>query len=277
MKVVLFCGGMGMRLREYSDMPKPLVAVGKHPILWHLMQYYTFYGHREFILCLGYKAEEFAEYFLNCGARITGDTMLSPTMRRLQLVFASGLQWDITLADTGLHANIGQRLKAVEPLLRKEDVFLANYADALTDLPLPQVIDYFQRKNVVAAFVAVHPAQTFHVIAAGADGFVQNLHDVHESDLWVNGGYFVFRRSIFSYIEAGEELIIEPFRRLIAERKLATYKYSGFWACMDTFKEKQQLDELCAKSAGPWEAWEQVRELGALETPVLGRPVAACS
>lgn len=272
MKVVLFCGGMGMRLREYSDLPKPLVMVGKHSILWHLMKYYTYYGHREFILCLGYKAEEFADYFLHCGARILSDHTIGPVARRMRIAVSNSIQWDVTFADTGLHANIGQRLKLVEPLLRKEEVFLANYADGLTDLPLPDIIDYFYRKNAIAAFVGVHPAQTFHIVTSGPDGFVQHLHDVQESNLWVNGGYFVFRHSIFNYIHAGEELIAEPFHRLIAERRLAAYKYNGFWACMDTFKEKQQLDELCAKSAGPWEAWARHQEPAAPAGAVLVRP-----
>ena len=258
MKVVLFCGGQGLRLRDYSEnIPKPLATIGYRPILWHLMKYYAYYGHKDFILCLGHRGDLIKDYFLHYDETLTNDFTLADGGKTVQLLNSDIHDWRITCVDTGQKSNIGQRLKLVEKYLREDEAFLANYADGLTDLPLPKVIDYFYSKNKVACFLGVRPAQTFHVVSIGADGHVGSIRNVVESDVWINGGFFVFKREIFDYMQDGEELVVEPFQRLIEENQLMSYRHSGFWACMDTFKEKQWFDDVYAQGNAPWEVWKQ--------------------
>lgn len=195
MKVVLFCGGFGTRMRDYSEtIPKPLVNIGYRPILWHVMKYYAHYGHKDFILCLGYKADVIKNYFLNYDECLSNDFVLSNGCKDLQLLSNDIHDWQITFVDTGLTSNIGQRLKAVEKYLEGEEVFLANYSDGLTDLYLPGLIDFSLRHDKVASFLCVKPNQSFHFVSTGEDGLVSNIEDVKQSDIWINGGYFVFKR-----------------------------------------------------------------------------------
>jgi glucose-1-phosphate cytidylyltransferase len=258
MKVVLFCGGLGMRLREFSEViPKPMVNIGYRPILWHVMKYYAHYGHKDFILCLGYGADFIKNYFLNYNECISNDFVLSQGGKSLRLFNSDISDWNITFADTGTTSNIGQRLKAVEKYLDGEEVFLANYSDGLTNLPLDQQIEQFKREQKVASFVCVKPSVSFHFVTLNPAGVVEAITDVSHSDIRINGGYFVFRKSIFDYMKDGEELLYEPFQRLVKQEQLLAYKYDGFFACMDTFKDKQMLDDLYAKGQGPWQVWSQ--------------------
>jgi glucose-1-phosphate cytidylyltransferase len=258
MKVVLFCGGLGMRLRDYSDrIPKPLINIGYRPILWHVMKYYAHYGHQDFILCLGYGADAIKNYFLNYNECLSNDFVLSQGGKNLQLLASDIHEWKITFVDTGIASNIGQRLKAAEKYLAGEDVFLANYGDGLTDAPLPAQIDQFRRHGKVASLLCVKPNLSYHFVSTDKNDLVENLTDVHESQVRINGGYFIFKKDIFTYIHAGEDLLYEPFQRLTKEGNLAAYKYDGFWVSMDTFKDKQMLDELHSRGNAPWEVWKQ--------------------
>jgi glucose-1-phosphate cytidylyltransferase len=273
MKVVIFCGGLGMRLREYSEnIPKPMVPVGYLPILWHVMKYYAHFGHKDFILCLGYRAEDIVQCFSPNGERpesyrglpkVNGNMEqglggLHRACSNLKLFESDIRQWNITFADTGLHSNIGQRLKAVEPYLASEEVFLANYADGLVDLPLPNILDFASRNDKVATFVSAKPNLYYHTITAGPDGVVTGVKPIRDSGLRINTGFFVFKRNIFEYMRDGEDLVLEPFERLIQERQLVAYRHDGFYACMDTFKEKQQLDDMYARGDAPWVFWEKM-------------------
>ncbi len=259
MKVVLFCGGLGMRLREYSEnIPKPMVNIGYRPILWHVMKYYAHYGHKDFILCLGYKADMIKDYFLKYDECLSNNFILSNGGKDLTLLSSDIQDWRIAFVDTGLSSNIGQRLKAVEEYVEGEEVFLANYVDGLTDLPLPQYINHCLGRNKVASFLCVKPTQSFHVVAVNGD-MVSDIQHIDHAGIWMNGGYFLFREEIFQYIRNGEELVNEPFQRLIEEEQLVAYKYNGFWACMDTFKEKQQLEDMYIRGEAPWEVWRSVK------------------
>jgi glucose-1-phosphate cytidylyltransferase len=263
-KVVLFCGGLGLRLREHSErVPKPMVPIGYHPILWHVMKYYAHFGHKDFILCLGYKADVVKEYFLNYNEALSNDFVLDGNghddgpSSRVELLSSDIHDWRITFADTGLHANIGQRLKAVQYYLAGEEVFLANYGDVLTDAPLPELVDDFLRKDKVAAFISVKPTYTFHVVTAQEDGVVERIDDVRVSDIWINGGYMILRKEIFDYIGDGEELVQEPFQRLIKDDLLLAYRYEGFWAPMDTLKDQQHLESLHETGQPAWALWQR--------------------
>jgi glucose-1-phosphate cytidylyltransferase len=259
MKVVLFCGGLGTRLREYTgEVPKPMVKIGYRPILWHLMKYYAHFGHKDFVLCLGYKADVIKEFFLNYEEWISNDFTLSKGGKQLTLENNDIEDWNITFVDTGLHANIGERLVAARRYLEGEEMFLANYSDGLTDLHLPTMIDTFRQSGKVASFMAVPPSQSFHLVDLGNDGDVNSIRPVGETDLLINGGFFVLRQEIFDYIEQGEELVLAPFGRLMEERKLLGYRYDKFW-CMDTFKEQQQLTDMFNAGSAPWEVWKGTR------------------
>ena len=261
MKVVLFCGGFGMRMREYSEsVPKPMVQIGNRPILWHIMKYYAHHGHKDFILCLGWQADVVKRYFLEYDECISNDFVLTGGGRSVELMRSDIQDWRITFVDTGTQSNIGERLCAVRPHVAGEEMFLANYTDGLSDVHLPDMIEAFRATDAHASFLSVPPTQSFHAIEVGADGAVSGIEPVAASGILMNGGFFVFRQSFFDHIHEGEEIVEEPFQRLIADRQLHTYRYDGFWSCMDTFKEKQALDDLYAAGHPPWAVW--MREPG---------------
>jgi glucose-1-phosphate cytidylyltransferase len=256
MKVVLFCGGLGMRMREYSEsIPKPMVPIGYRPIIWHVMKYYAHYGHKDFILCLGYKADVIKNYFRHYDECLSNDFVLSRGGRNLELLNSDIDDWRITFVDTGLNVNIGQRLKAVEKHLQDEDVFLANYSDGLSDVSLSELVERFRQSNRLACFVSVKPRASFHMVKVNGEGVVKSIEQIIKSGVRINGGFFVFRREIFQYIKAGEELVEEPFNRLIAEGELLSFAHERFWACMDTFKERQELEDLYDRGNAPWVVW----------------------
>jgi len=261
MKVVLFCGGLGMRLREHSEsVPKPMVSIGYRPVLWHVMKYYAHFGHKEFILCLGYKADVIKEYFLNYDECLSNDFVLTAGGKDVQLLNRDIDDWRITFVDTGVDANIGQRLMAVRKHVEGDDAFMANYSDGLTDLPLPEFIEGFHRHGSIGSFICVKPTQSFHIVDVRKDGVVDDIKHIANSRVWINGGYFLFKNDIFRYMEQGEELVYEPFQRLIKEQQLMAHRYEGFWASMDTLKDKQLLEELYANGTAPWEVWKSREE-----------------
>jgi glucose-1-phosphate cytidylyltransferase len=256
MKVVLFCGGLGLRMREYSEaVPKPMVPIGYRPILWHVMKYYAHYGHKDFILCLGYKADVIKNYFRNYDECASNDFILSAGGKSIELLSSDIDDWRITFVDTGLNANIGERLKAVEKHLQNEEIFLANYTDGLSDVDLNALADTFLRSKRLACFVSVKPRASFHMITVDGDGIVKSIEHITKSGARINGGFFLFRREIFEYIGAGEELVEQPFRRLISEGQLLSYEHNRFWACMDTFKDRQELEDLYGRGDAPWTVW----------------------
>jgi glucose-1-phosphate cytidylyltransferase len=256
MKVVLFCGGLGMRLRDYSDqIPKPLVEVGSRPILWHLMKYYAHYGHKDFILCLGHGAAAIKSYFLKYDECTTNDFVFSEGGKKIDILSRDIHDWRITFVDTGLNSSIGERLRRVQSCLGNDELFLANYADGLCDLKLDEYIEAFRARRKIACFVSVPAPHTFHIVHADADQHVTRLEHVTRSPVRINGGYFVLRREIFDHLRPGEELVIEAFSRLIEKQELLCVPHDGFWQNMDTFKDKLQLDDMLSKGEAPWRAW----------------------
>jgi len=256
MKVVLFCGGRGFLLPGQTELaPKPMTTIGYRPILWHAMRYYAHFGLRDFVLCLGYGGERVKSYFLRYNEALSNDFVLTQGGSRIELLSSDIEDWNMTFVDTGLHANIGQRLVAVQPYLRDEELFCANYGDNLTDAPLLEVIDDFKRRKKIAAFLSVRPRYSFHVVSHLPDGTVTRIADLEASDLWVNGGGFIFRNEIFNFISDGEDLVEEPFRRLVALDELVTYRYDGFWTALDTLKDLQDLHSLHDSGHMPWAPW----------------------
>ncbi len=260
MKVVLFCGGQGTRIRDYSDaIPKPMIPIGYRPILWNVMKYYAHYGHTDFILCLGYKGDVIKDYFINYDETISNDFVFEKGGKEIELLNSDIEDWKITFVDTGHSSNIGMRLMKVKEHLEGEEMFLANYSDGLSNVHLPTLISELEAKpDAVGTFATYQPTGSFHVVRSDQDsGMVTAVHPISDADLWINIGYFALRKEIFDYIEFGDELVEEPFSRLISEGRLATHRFLDFWQSMDTLKDKMKLDTLLAKGNPPWEVWNQ--------------------
>ena len=255
MKVVIFCGGYGVRMGEETQrIPKPMIEIGGRPILWHIMRYYSMWGHDEFILCLGYKGEAIKQFFLSYNGALLNDFVLdrNATGTKLELLSRELDKWRITFVDTGLNATIGERLKAVAPYIGDDETFLATYGDGLTDAPLPHVIEAFNESQKTAMFLSVKPQFNAHMVSTDADGNVVSVEDMSSSDLRINGGFFVLKRQILSMIEPGDELVEETFARLIEERELVAYPYEGFFCPMDTIKDRQRLEGMHESGEAPW-------------------------
>jgi glucose-1-phosphate cytidylyltransferase len=258
MKVVLFCGGLGTRLREHSEtIPKPLVCVGHRPIVWHLMRYYAHFGHKEFILALGYRGDLIRDYFLNYNECLSNDFVLSEGGKKVELLSRDLDGWKITFVDTGLHSNLGQRLLRVRKHLGADETFLANYSDGLGDVNLDRQIEEFGRARATASFAAVPSPQSFHVVNGDDNGIVTSFGPMRGSNFLINAGFFCLRQQVFEDIEEGDELVMEPFQRLIAKRKLAVFRHDGFWQAMDTFKDKVTFDRMAGRGECPWMLWNK--------------------
>jgi glucose-1-phosphate cytidylyltransferase len=256
MKVVLFCGGRGLRLREHSELiPKPMVRIGYRPILWHVMRYYAHFGHREFILCLGYRGDAIKDYFLHYDEALSNDFVLSDGGRTVDLLGSDISDWRITFADTGLESSIGERLRRVRHHLAGEDMFLANYGDTLTDAPLDRIIADASARRYVVTAMSVRPAHSFHVVDAETDGHVRQMRDAQHAGLRINGGSYVMRAEVFDSMRPGEDLVDQPFERLLAADGLGAYEYDGFWMSLDTLKDLQTLEDYEERGAAPWAVW----------------------
>lgn len=263
MKVVIFCGGQGLRMREASEVaPKPMIPIGTTPVLWHVMKYYAHFGFTDFVLCLGYKAEVIKHFFLTYNEALANDFVLLNGGASVRLLKTDIHNWNITFVDTGLHSCIGERLRAVRHLLADDEMFLANYGDTLTDADLPAMIARAKAANVTASFLAVRPNYSFHVVSMDHRGLVDGIQDVTRSDVWINGGYFVLRSEILDELQPGEDLVEQPFHRLLASGQLLAQRHEGFWAPMDTLKDKQQLESLHESGTAPWQLWERDRHVG---------------
>jgi glucose-1-phosphate cytidylyltransferase len=263
-KVVIFCGGQGLRMREASEaVPKPMVPIGGRPVLWHVMKYYAHFGFKDFVLCLGYKAEVIKEFFLTYNEALSNDFVLSNGGADVHLLRTDIHDWNITFVDTGLRAPIGERLRSVRHLLADDDLFLANYGDTLTDVNLPAMVERARDEGAMASFLAVRPNQSFHVVSMEADGRVRAMRDVMGSDIWINGGYFILRREFLDQLRPGEDLVEEPLRRLLPAGQVLAQRHQGFWAPMDTLKDKQWLETLHEDGSAPWQVWDPDRRMDA--------------
>jgi glucose-1-phosphate cytidylyltransferase len=216
------------------------------------MKWYASWGYDDFVLCLGYRAESIKEYFLNYNEALSNDFILSNGGRDVNLLRSDISNWRVAFVDTGTRSTIAERLLAVRPHLEGEDYFFATYGDGLTDAPLPHMLDRLRSSGKTGLFLSVRPVFNAHVVDADADGVVRSVENIEQADVRINGGFFVFRRNVLDYINAGEELVEEPFRRLIEQGELIAYRHDGFWEPMDTMKDKQRLDALEEGGRAPW-------------------------
>ncbi|MGW5681658.1 sugar phosphate nucleotidyltransferase [Nonomuraea sp. NPDC003754] len=255
MKVVLFCGGRGTRMRDgVTDLPKPMQPVGPRPLIWHVMRYYAHYGHKEFVLCLGYGAEHIKSFFLDYQETASNDFVLRDG--KIELLSTDISDWSISFVHTGTDSPIGERLRRVRGHLDGQEMFLANYADVLTDAPLDEMIDNFRASDAGASMMVVPPPGTFHCVELGADGRVGGITPVTEMPLWINGGYFVLRPEVFDRIPPGGDLVADACAAMAKEGRLLAYPYRGFWRPTDTVKERAALDEEYSRGERPWALWE---------------------
>jgi glucose-1-phosphate cytidylyltransferase len=256
-KVVLFCGGYGMRMRNGSapDIPKPMQLVGPRPLIWHVMRYYAHFGHTEFVLCLGYGAHHIKEFFLNYEETTSNDFVLRGG--EVELLSTDIASWSISFVQTGIESAIGERLRRVRDHLGGDEMFLANYADVLTDAPLPEMIERFAKSSAGASMMVVPPQSSFHCVEMDEGGMVGAITAVSEMPLWENGGYFVLRQEIFDHIPENGDLVADGCAELAKRGRLLAYPYRGFWKPTDTVKERFALDEAYAKGERPWALWER--------------------
>jgi glucose-1-phosphate cytidylyltransferase len=254
MKVVIFCGGMGIRMGDATQaIPKPMIPVGQRPILWHIMNWYASWGHTDFVLCLGYRAEKVKEYFLSYEEAISNDFVLSGVGKNVELLGRDMEDWRITFVDTGAQTTIGERLRRIKRYIGDDEMFLATYGDGLTDASLDDMVARLERSGKTAQFISVRPHAEYHMVRSDKDGMVTSVDRMAEADVWINGGFFVFRRRIFDVLQQDEDLVDEPFARLIQRGELLAYRHEGFWAPMDTMKDKQRLDLMLEEGNAPWQ------------------------
>ena len=275
MKVVLFCGGLGMRMRDgITNAPKPMAMVGERPLLWHVMRYYAHFGHTEFILCLGYGAGHVKDFFLSYDETRSNDFVLENGARDIQLFSTDISDWRITFVDTGLNSSIGERLRRVRKFVAADQVFMANYADVLTDAPLPDMITRFEASDAVASLLAVPPQSSHHVVDIGDEGYITQVTPMRDLRQWENGGYFILRQEIFDYLYEGEDLVTDALVRLVPTKKVLAYPYKGYWTPADTVKERAQLEEMYHRGYCPWMIWDADRSgaaaAGAASVPAPG-------
>jgi glucose-1-phosphate cytidylyltransferase len=260
-KVVLFCGGLGMRMRDgVNTGPKPMAMVGERPLLWHVMRYYAHFGHTDFILSLGYGATYVKDFFLSYDETRSNDFVLENGARDLRLFSTDISNWRITFVDTGLRSGIGERLRRVRQFVDSEPMFLANYADVLTNAPLPDIIERFAACDAVACLLAVPPQSSSHMVEIGDDGLISQVTPMRDLRQWENGGYFVLRPEIFDYLSEGEDLVEDALmRRLVPRRRVLAYTYKGYWSPADTVKERARLEALYERGHCPWMIWDPDR------------------
>lgn len=267
MKVVLFCGGYGMRMRDgASDLPKPMHPVGPRPLIWHVMRYYAHFGHTDFVLCLGYGAHHIKDFFLHYDETASNDFVLRGD--DVQLLGSDIKDWTITFVHTGLDSAIGERLRRVEPFVRGEEMFLANYADVLTDAPLDDMIARFDESGAIGGLMAVPPQSAFHCVDVDEDGRLSTISSLQQMPLWENGGYLVFRPEIFEYVTEGCDLIGDVCAPLARQGRMYGYRHKGFWHPADTVKERTALEAAYQSGHRPWMVWDAPSDRDPLQAAI---------
>jgi glucose-1-phosphate cytidylyltransferase len=256
MKVVILAGGLGTRLSEETDIrPKPMVEIGGKPILWHIMKVYSFYGYNEFIVCLGYKGYLIKEYFANLFLHLS-DVTIDISNNNIEVHNSPVDKWKITLVETGSNTMTGGRIKRVQKYVGDER-FMLTYGDGVSDIDIPALIAFHEKKNKLCTVTAVQPSGRFGVLQIDEDNNVESFHEKRTEDSgWINGGFFVCEPGIFSFID-GDDTIWEkdPLENISRRNQLASYKHHGFWKPMDSLKDKMDLNELWNTKKADWKVW----------------------
>ena len=256
-KVVILCGGMGTRLREETEFkPKPLVHIGKYPILWHIMKHYSNYGYNDFVLCLGYKGDMIKEYFLNYEWRINDFTLSLGKEKKIPINHTNTEEnWNITFVDTGDNTQTGGRIKKIQKYITEEN-FLATYGDGVSNIDIDKLVSFHLKKGKVGTITGVHPWSKYGTVHTNKDEIVSRFKEKPILKDVINGGFFVFKKKIFNYLHEDSLLEKEPFEKLANERQLALFNHHGFWHCMDTYKDFQDLNNIWENGKPLWKIWK---------------------
>jgi glucose-1-phosphate cytidylyltransferase len=255
MKVVILSGGFGTRLREETEYkPKPMVEIGSMPILWHIMKLYSTYGHKDFVLCLGYKQNYIREYFLNYQYMNNDITIDLHSREKIICHNTHDEDWNITLVDTGLHTKKGSRVKMIEPYI-KEDRFMLTYGDGIGNVNIKELLESHVAQKKTVTFTGVNPISRFATVETDQRGDIVDWSEKKALEGYINAGFFVLERRIFDYLNSDCELEEEPMRRLALERQVSMYRHRGFWQCMDTYRDHQLLQGMWEKGDAPWMVW----------------------
>ena len=257
MKVVILCGGMGTRMKAETDLrPKPMVEIGGHPILWHIMQVYAHFGYKSFILCLGYKGNMIREYFLNYHYMNHDIRVHLDGEARVEVLNDDDVEgWDVTMVDTGPQTMTGGRIARIEPYIDGDD-FLMTYGDGLADVNIRALVDFHRRQGKIATVTGLHPSSRFGILETDDDGMVTRFREKPQMDGMISGGFFVFNRAVFEYL--GDDTCVleqEPMRMLAQNGEMAVMRHDGFWKSMDTYRDVQEFNGLWEKGVTPWKVW----------------------
>jgi glucose-1-phosphate cytidylyltransferase len=255
MKVVILAGGLGTRLAEETEIiPKPMVEIGGRPILWHIMKHYAHYGHKEFFIALGYKADVIKNFFMNYAA-FNSNLTIDLSERRVEMYDNGAEDWIIHLIDTGMDTSTGGRLKRLQTWLNKE-TFLITYGDGVSNVDLDGLVEFHRSHGRIGSVTAVRPPARYGGMLF--DGYMVSsfTEKPQIGEGWINGGFFVFEPGIFDYLE-GDQSSLEAhgLEKLATDRQLAAYKHEDFWQCMDTLRDKHLLERLWRSGQAPWMVW----------------------
>lgn len=253
--VVILCGGMGTRLREETEYkPKPMVEIGGRPIVWHIMKIYAHYGYRKFILCLGYKGSLIKEYFLNYEAMSNDLTVsLGQENKKCYLSNHEEQNFEITLVDTGLHTMTGGRVKRIEKFI-DTDTFMVTYGDGLANIDIDKLVTFHQSHGNLATLTATRPPSRFGILELTDEDRVEQFREKVQTE-WINGGFFVFNRQVFDFLDTECILEREPIEKLTAEKQMMAFRHEGFWIGMDTYREYEILNQIWDKGKAEWKVW----------------------
>lgn len=258
MKVVILAGGLGTRLSEETDLkPKPMVEIGGKPILWHLMKIYSYYGFNDFIICCGYKGYYIKEYFANYFLH-QADITIDLVENSINVHKSKAEPWKITMVDTGLNTLTGGRIKRIQEYVGNE-TFMLTYGDGVSDVNIPQLLEFHKKSGKKATLTAVQPSGKFGALGISNDNTITSFKEKPSGDgAWINGGFFVLEPSIFDYITEGDKTIWErtPLENLSKDNQLSAYKHGGFWRPMDTLRDKLDLEEYWNQNIAAWKIWK---------------------
>lgn len=257
MKTVILCGGFGTRIRDVAEnIPKPMIPIGPYPVLWHIMKHYARYGHKDFILCLGYRGDVIRDFFLNYKNRTQDFTIsLNDASPIRYHAAAEKLDWNVTLADTGMNAMTGARVKQIERYIGNDKEFMLTYGDGVGDIDLQALVEFHRSHGKIMTVTGVNPPGRFGEMSGDPSGLITEFNEKPQTTSGrISGGFFVCNRSLFSYLDERMDLVFEkePMRRLVADKQMMMYTHNGFWQPMDTYREYSLLNELYEQGKAPW-------------------------
>lgn len=259
MKVVILAGGKGTRIAEESEFrPKPMIKVGEKPILWHIMKIYATYGFSDFIICLGYKGELIKQHFLDYKA-LNSDFTITLGKHDGIKIYGNNSEdhWTVTLADTGLEAMTGSRIKKIERYV-DSNLFMLTYGDGVADIDIDKLVSFHRSHNKIGTLTGVHPSSRFGELLVEGNQVKNFAEKPNITEGHINGGFFVFDRRIFDYLTEDDSSIFEkePLENLARDGELMVYTHNGFWQCMDTMRDMTMLNKLWKENKAPWKIWE---------------------